>query len=192
MSSVTDREAQLHILALCAIPDVSWYVVARAAQEPDGLDRLLRAEQTEVSTEGKATLKALKAGIGELKAHLARARDEVAAAEEKVGARLVTVLDDEFPANLRLIFNLPPFLFHRGALQRDDARSVAVAGTRNASDAGLKRARARWPAPSSPMVSPSSPASRPASIPPPTRRRSTPESSAPRRSRRPVASQNAA
>ena len=141
MSSVTDRDAQLHILALCALPDVSWYVVARAAQEPHGLDRLLRAELTEVSTEGKSTAKALKVGIGDLGAHLARARDEVAAAEEKVGARLTTVLDDDYPANLRLIFNLPPFLFYRGQLQRDDARSVAVVGTRTASEAGLKRAR---------------------------------------------------
>jgi DNA processing protein len=141
MNSVTDNEARLHILALCAIPDVSWYVVARAAQEPGGLDRLLRAEQTETSIEGKATAKALKAGIGELAAHLSRARDEVAAAEEKVGARLVTVLDDEYPTNLRLIFNLPPFLFYRGELQRDDARSVAVVGTRSASELGLERAR---------------------------------------------------
>lgn len=62
-------------------------------------------------------------------------------AEEEVGARLVTVLDEEYPANLRLVFNLPPFLFVRGALQRDDARSVAVVGTRNPSEAGVRRAR---------------------------------------------------
>ncbi len=132
---------RLHLLALCALPGVSWYAVARAAQEPEGLTRLLRGEQTEKSTEGADTARAIREGLGELDRHVVRARDEVNAAEEAVGAKLVTVLDDEYPANLRLIFNLPPFLFYRGELQRDDVRSVAVVGTRGASDEGLGRAR---------------------------------------------------
>jgi DNA processing protein len=136
-----DTEARLHLLALCAIRDVSWYVVARAAQDHDGLERLLRAEPTETSTEGKRTALAIQRGLSELEANIARAREEVAAAEEQVGARLVTVLDDEYPANLRLVFNLPPFLFYRGELERDDIRSVAVVGTRRPSEDGLRRAR---------------------------------------------------
>jgi DNA processing protein len=54
---------------------------------------------------------------------------------------LTTVLDDDYPANLRLIFNLPPFLTYRGVLRADDARSVAVVGTREASVEGIERAR---------------------------------------------------
>jgi DNA processing protein len=54
---------------------------------------------------------------------------------------LVTVLDSEYPANLRLIPNLPPFLFYRGELDEADVRSVAVVGTRDASAAGIRRAR---------------------------------------------------
>jgi DNA processing protein len=132
---------RLHLLAVCALPGVSWYAVARAAQEPDGLDRLLRGEATETSSEGAGTAKAIREGLGELPAHVDRAREEVAAAEEKVGAKLVTVLDDGYPANLRLIFNLPPFLFVRGELRRDDVRSVAVVGTRDVSTTGTDRAR---------------------------------------------------
>lgn len=134
-------EDRLHLLALCALPGVSWYAVARAALEPDGLERLLGGERTEKSTEGEATALAIRDGIGELRGHVTRARDEVAAAEEQVGAKLVTVLDEDYPANLRLIFNLPPFLFYRGELRRDDARSVAVVGTRKPSEEGLSRAR---------------------------------------------------
>ena len=134
-------EDRLHLLALCALPGVSWYAVARAALEPDGLERLLRGEQTEKSTEGEATAVAIREGLGELCEHVERARREVAAAEEQVGARLVTVLDEDYPANLRLIFNLPPFLFYRGELRRDDARSVAVVGTRKPSDEGVARGR---------------------------------------------------
>jgi DNA processing protein len=138
---VVVTEDRLHLLALCALPGVSWYAIARAAQEPDGVERLLRGEATETSTEAAATAEAIRDTIGDLGRHLARAREEVAAAEEAVGAKLVTVLDDDYPRNLRLIFNLPPFLFYRGELRREDALSVAVVGTRGASEEGVRRAR---------------------------------------------------
>lgn len=134
-------EQHLHLLALCALEGTSWYAIARAAQEPAGLDRLLAGELDEDSKEARATAAAVQACRAQLATHVARARDEVTMAAEKVGARLVTVLDDDYPANLRLVFNLPPFLFVRGELRREDARSVAVVGTRAASAEGLKRAR---------------------------------------------------
>ena len=55
-------------------------------------------------------------------------------------AYLLTVLDDEYPENLRKVFNHPPFLFVRGNLVAEDSRSVAVVGTRRASPEGRKRA----------------------------------------------------
>jgi len=36
--------------------------------------------------------------------------------------------------------NLPPFLFCRGELDQRDARSIAIVGTRQASEDGLRRA----------------------------------------------------
>src|SRR4051794_18028234 len=116
-SSMAEAEQHLHLLALCAIQGASWYAVARSAQEPHGLERLLAGEPSEESTEAAQTAQAIRAGIHELDAHIARARDEVEMARERVGARLVTVLDADYPANLRLIFNLPPFLFVRGTLE---------------------------------------------------------------------------
>lgn len=56
------------------------------------------------------------------------------------GARLITVLDDDYPSNLHQIYNRPPFIFVRGALQAVDSRSIAVVGTRQASDSGLAAA----------------------------------------------------
>ena len=55
--------------------------------------------------------------------------------------RFVTILDDEYPANLRVVFNPPPFLVVRGGLRPEDARGVAVVGTRDPSAEGLRRAR---------------------------------------------------
>jgi len=51
------------------------------------------------------------------------------------------VLDQDYPVNLRVVENLPPFLFYRGELRPDDAYSVAVVGTRSPTPEGLARAR---------------------------------------------------
>ena len=54
--------------------------------------------------------------------------------------RLVTVLDDEYPTNLRMVHDHPPFLFARGTIERSDERAVAVVGTRKPSEDGLAAA----------------------------------------------------
>ncbi len=55
---------------------------------------------------------------------------------------MLTVLDDEYPPNLRTIHNRPPLLFIAGELTGEDARSVAVVGTRRPSARGLTAASA--------------------------------------------------
>jgi DNA processing protein len=61
---------------------------------------------------------------------------------EHEGIGLVTVLDEAYPVNLRMVHDRPPALFVRGALSGSDERSVAVVGTRRATDRGLSRAGA--------------------------------------------------
>jgi len=133
-----DPEMQSNLLALCAVDHVNWHVIAREAQHPGGLERLLRGDLAEKSKEARATQKLLAAA--DLDAARRRAAEEIRRAQE-IGAKLVTVLDDDYPANLRVIYNLPPFLFYRGRLEREDARSIAVVGTREASDEGIDSAR---------------------------------------------------
>ncbi|MFC0546303.1 DNA-processing protein DprA [Kutzneria chonburiensis] len=58
------------------------------------------------------------------------------------GIRLVTVLDEEFPVQLLLVHQRPPFLTYRGVLDGEDVTAVSVVGSRQASAAGLRRARA--------------------------------------------------
>lgn len=60
---------------------------------------------------------------------------------EAEGMTLLTVLNDDYPANLRSIHNRPPFLFVRGALRPEDERSIAVVGTRRPTARGLDDAR---------------------------------------------------
>lgn len=130
---------QLKLLSLCKIKDASWYVIAREAQRPGGVGRLFTGRIIETSPEAIKTRDAIKAAAGNMAQHLREVRTEYEKASE-VGARLVTIVDPDYPATLRLIFNPPPFLFIRGTLTDTDLRSVAVVGTRKASTAGLRRA----------------------------------------------------
>src|SRR5665213_375060 len=56
---------------------------------------------------------------------------------EAAGMRLVTVLDDGYPENLRAVHGRPPLLFFSGSLQSADDRAVAVVGARRASPGGI-------------------------------------------------------
>lgn len=60
---------------------------------------------------------------------------------EGAGIRMVSVLDREYPSNLRMIHQRPPVLFLRGTADERDAASVAVVGTRRASPEGLDQTR---------------------------------------------------
>lgn len=134
---------QHRLLQLCAIrverESADWNVIARQAQDPAGLDDLWQGVVLEKSAAAKRSVSILRKGLRDPAALAQRVEAELAAAQA-VGARLVTVLDGGYPANLRLIPNLPPFLFYRGELRGEDARSVAVVGTRKPSDTGTTRA----------------------------------------------------
>lgn len=58
---------------------------------------------------------------------------------EKMGLRLVTVLDRAYPARLLDVRETPPFLFARGDLRHED-EGMSVVGSRRASDRGCQLA----------------------------------------------------
>lgn len=55
---------------------------------------------------------------------------------EKYNASIVTVWDDDYPENLKNIYNPPLLLFVKGQLKKEDSQSVAVIGSRKVSDYG--------------------------------------------------------
>jgi DNA processing protein len=132
-------QEQLSLLALCQIKGIDWNLLAREAQRPGGLDRLLLGEVTEDTPEAARTAELITQYLDRLDHHRQAVLEEVSRAEG-AGAELVTVLDQGYPRTLRLIFNLPPFLFVRGHLLERDLRSVAVVGTRQPTDLGLQKA----------------------------------------------------
>lgn len=133
-------DERVALLALCRVDGISWYFVAREAQRPGGLAALLEGRATEGGPDALRSLELLRGAESSLPAHMDWVASMLAGLDaDRVG--ITTVLDDDYPANLRLIYNLPPFLTYRGTLEADDARSVAIVGTRDASQEGLERAR---------------------------------------------------
>ena len=131
------RRAVVQLLALCKLNRVDWSLLAREALRPDGMRTLLAGELTErrATQQNRSGLReSIAEGLSlrEMSESLARWLDS--------GLQLTTVLDEDYPLNLRTISNLPPFLFYRGRLQANDAFSVAVVGTRAPTSGGIERA----------------------------------------------------
>ncbi|MEH0545876.1 DNA-protecting protein DprA [Streptomyces sp. B21-105] len=139
-------DVRMRLLALCSLrmegKSVDWALLARCALKGH-LDSLCEGFIPEESAAARKALPLLREGLREraLSEHFARVQSELEQADS-AGASLVTVLDPEYPENLRTVADLPPFLFYRGKLDHQaDARSVAVVGTRDATELGLSRAR---------------------------------------------------
>jgi len=54
--------------------------------------------------------------------------------------KVYTIDEEEYPENLKNIYDPPPVLYVKGNLQASDVNSIAVVGSRKASDYGLKTA----------------------------------------------------
>ena len=75
-----------------------------------------------------------------LQAMASQSVDSEIEALEKIGARVVTYRDDDYPANLRQIYDPPVALFVRGQLLESDRFAVGVVGTRRPSEYGKSMA----------------------------------------------------
>jgi DNA processing protein len=132
---------QVRILALRKVKGVSWHLIAREAQRPDGVDQLWSGIPVESSPDVTTAAGLLaEHRSGDQQAQLRAAAQEEIDKIQHADVRLITVIDDGYPPTLRLIYNLPPFLFIRGAITDADLRSVAVVGTRTARADGISRA----------------------------------------------------
>lgn len=137
---MTDPHAErAAVLALVEASRHAWHRTAALIIEAGSAVRLLDGGWTGLEPYDTELAEELRQGV--TPASLDAKRAEAALLAEQ-GIRLLTVLDPDYPRNLRLIHNLPPFLHLRGTLSPADDRAVAVVGTRAASPAGLEQAGA--------------------------------------------------
>jgi len=126
--SATERGA---LLALLRLPERSWQGVADEVESAGSALAVLG--------QAPGGQQSLFPGDSDPDALAGSAEEEIAGWERQ-GLRFLTVLDPDYPAQLLAVHQRPPFLLVRGRLDRGDARSVAVVGTRKASDRGLRMA----------------------------------------------------
>lgn len=128
----TDRREQAALLALVARARGEWHLVAQLLEATGSALRVTRRDWT--GFEPPELIRAAS-GTHTTDADIDRFEQQIGELHGE-GIRLVTVLDAEYPTNLRLVYNRPPFLFFRGDLSPEDERAVAIVGTRSASPAG--------------------------------------------------------
>lgn len=121
------------VLALAAATDGPWYRTASLIEDAGSAVRILDRGWSGFELMSEAELTAL---IDRVPPESVTRYRELIEQYEGNGTRLVSILDEAYPANLRHIFNRPPFLFIKGDLREEDTRALAVVGTRQASERG--------------------------------------------------------
>jgi DNA processing protein len=130
-----ETREQAAVLALVSHARGEWFLVSQLLEEVGSALRACAREWT-----GFETPELLRAVSGAVTEDELDRCEELIAQVRSEGAAIVTVLDEDYPANLREVYNRPPFLFVRGGLLPEDERAVAIVGTRRASEAGLEQA----------------------------------------------------
>lgn len=133
---MVELREQAAVLALVARSKLEWHRVASLIEGARSAVRIVEGQWTGFEPFEQQELRALSEVSGR---ELDRYEALISELAER-GLRLVTVLDDDYPLNLRQVFNRPPFLWIRGGLVPADDRAVAVVGTRRASPKGLLQA----------------------------------------------------
>ena len=131
---MTSREAYIVLNRIEGMGPVRVRALCDALGSPEAVLSASAAELSSVRGVGPKGAEAIVAQRGGLDA----GREEAAAA--KLGARLVTPVDAEYPAPLKGIYDPPLCLYVRGTLEKKDEQALAVVGTRRASHYGAAQA----------------------------------------------------
>lgn len=130
---MADRREQAALLLALRESGKGWQEITRLVESTGSalstLDALLTPDQPtldHVDQDPTARLDAIEQEIEKWRAE---------------GIGLTTVLDDDYPVQLMMVHQRPPFLTVRGFLDPTDDHAVAVVGSRNASSRGLATTR---------------------------------------------------
>ena len=128
--------SRLHWIALSLTPGVGGKAMRRLLKRFGDAEAVFEAPDKAllaVPRIGEKTLRAIRAvRLEQVEAELLSLEDE--------GISMLVWDDEDYPANLRAAADAPPLLFVRGTILPEDARAVAIVGTRTPSSKGLENA----------------------------------------------------
>jgi len=133
-----DLRERAAVLALVSVTEREWHRTAALIEEAGGAVRLLAPRSPRPDAFDAAEIDAM---VAKVTPDVVNRYVELIQSLAGQGIRTVTVLDHDYPVNLREVYNRPPMLFIKGDFRDADQRAVAVVGTRNASRAGVELAR---------------------------------------------------
>lgn len=131
---MTSREAYIVLNRIEGIGPVRVRALCDSLGSPEAVLSASAAELSAVKGVGPKGAE----GIVSQRRGLDAGREESAAA--KLGARLVTPVDGDYPEPLKGIYDPPLCLYVRGTLEKKDAQALGIVGTRRASSYGTAQA----------------------------------------------------
>lgn len=139
-STCTRDHSVFHWLALERIPQVGPLTIARLMDAFESPEAAMAASAPEIRKRAQIS-EPLARRIAENhpnRESISRDMETL----EKLGARVMTRWDSDYPTNLRDIYDPPAILFVRGRIAREDTKAAAIVGTRNPTRYGREMAEA--------------------------------------------------
>jgi len=130
---------ELWWVALQQVEGLGPSTMLRLARVFGSAEAAARAPSQELMTRGRLSPEQA-AQVSLLPKSLPRLQDQIAAWQAH-GIGLLSLADPRYPSRLRDLRSPPPLLYLRGDLREEDARGVAVVGTRDPDPAGARFAR---------------------------------------------------
>lgn len=126
-----------YLLILNSIPEVGFVRINNLVKRFGGITEIFRASQAELEEVELIGPKIASAIIN-------RDRDKTLKREialaEKYGVKIMSYLDEDYPVNLKEIYDPPVVLYVRGEFTDEDIYSIGIVGSRHASRYGLQTA----------------------------------------------------
>lgn len=138
VNPINDPEKIYFWLALERIPRVGPLTIAKLIKSFVTPENILNASFKDLVNSGLS--ERLSSIIAEYHANDDEIRKDLRILE-KTGTAIISRWDDDYPENLKHIYDPPALLFVRGKLLKEDTRAIGIVGTRNPTSYGLDMTR---------------------------------------------------
>jgi len=130
----TSVEELYYYLALNDVPGIGRVLYKRLIDAFGSPTDVLCAASSELKNIDGITDKIIK-GLKNFKPDDKKINNELVKIKDS-GIRLITLNDNDYPQNLKSIYDPPPYLYVRGGSKNEDRLSVAIIGSRSATNYG--------------------------------------------------------
>lgn len=133
------KKEKEYLYWLCTIETLGAVALRKIWEQIGSFEQAYYIEGTQLLSQGIFRTRTQAEAFEKAKGELEKAVEELGGLRDRE-IRFITVLDQEYPARLRHIYDYPMGLWVKGSLPRDDRPSAAVIGSRTCSSYGEQMA----------------------------------------------------